>query len=135
MSALEQLSDIGINPITATSLMRRLGISSDELSLPEVFSRFQDVAKYFSGFENADYVISKVTWRKTDDPLQKLYEFVGIQKKREFLEKQLSEIDGEINLIQSVPDTELKMMELNNKKEDVNIQLLQTISEAKLYER
>lgn len=135
MSALEQLQDIGINPITATSLMRRLNISSDELTLPEVFSRFQEVAKYFSAFENADYVISKVTWRKTDDPLQKLYEFVGIQKKKAFVEEQLDKIESEINLVSNVPDNELKMLELSQRKEELNVELLQTINESKLYER
>lgn len=135
MSILETLNDIGINPVVATSLMKKLNLSPDELDIPEYFNMFKDVAQFFSKYENAAYVISKVTYRHTDNMLQKLYEYVDIQKRREQTEKEMSSIDGEIKILGTIPEAQEMKEVLAKKKLDKMVELNQINKEVQMYER
>ncbi len=132
---LDKLNDIGINPIVATKLMQKLGVAPEELAVVDIYTMFEDVARFFSKYENASYVISKVTSKYSDNMLQKVYEYVQLQKQRNELEQKVGKLADEMNLIKEIPEASEMYENLTKRKVQDLIELNNVKKELQLYEK
>jgi hypothetical protein len=98
----DQISDIGVNPLFATELMTKLGLSSSDLQFPSISSQVQDIAKFLSKEEDPMLFISRSGSirgnRDVHENVKHLYEYINLHKNKRELSSKLRRIDEEISL-------------------------------------
>lgn len=137
MSILGKYDDLGIDPIIATELMGILGITVDDLSIPQRFERFKDVAQYIGKFENYPYLIKKLTIAKHVDKLDHMWEWCQLSKEKEHIDSEINSTYIEDDKIRELANDTAGIETLNKIQETLREKIVKSENirnEMNLYE-
>lgn len=118
MSQIEtNFNDLGINAIQGVELLGSLGLTTDDLEFPQVFSKLQSVVKYLSNFpeDTQRFLINKATRGKMVDKLGHMFEYTQILKEKERYEREMESAIQELSAL-GVNNDFGKVSELEVKK-------------------
>lgn len=85
------------NPLLLTQLQKLVGISPDEMQIPEVMNKLQDIAGFFSGMKEVDIQkqIRQITMGKfLDDKLSHVWSFCELNDMKNACEDELEDFEG-----------------------------------------
>ena len=86
-------SEALVDPIKGTQIVEALGLDSFELLKPDVFHKYQDIARYFGKFEDGASVIRLVSRTATkSERLAKVYEYMHLRQQLEDVRKRKREM-------------------------------------------
>ena len=83
---------MGVDAITGVKLMDWLGVTAEELQVPQRFHRLQDIVQFLKQFpeDTQRFLISKSTRGKLVDKLDHFFEYTSLLK-----EKQAKEMNSD----------------------------------------
>lgn len=136
MNIEEKINDLGVNAITGVRLLELLDISTDELQIPQRFSKIQDIIKFLSQYseDTQQFLINKATRGKQVDKLQHFHEYIHLLKKKAEINDILDKVLDEKNIIEATGDTN-KLQEIANKEVELRMQSDNIGAEIRLYEK
>lgn len=89
-------SDIGM----ATEMFDTLKITSTTFSNPREFSKLKDIADFFKGTKDSEFIVESVIRRKANpsiNPLDHVWSYVQLHKQKSDLEKKMGQISKELS--------------------------------------
>lgn len=109
-----------ISPEVGTQLLEILGVSSLDLQTPEVFAKYEYIAKYFSKFQDAPAVARMVSRSTpTKEKLAKVYEYVSLRKELDILRESLKNIPSSDTITGDTEENNSARMELQTKESNI----------------
>ncbi len=136
MNPERAFEDLGIDAVTGVSVMEMLGVSTDELSIPQRFSRLKEVINYFKQFpeDTQRFLIRKATAGKLVDKLDHLYEYTHLLQRKSHYEETLKGLDKERSAIETTGD-EVLLRDVAQRSLDNSQQLDFIKQEIGIYEK
>lgn len=138
---LDKFSDLDVDVITGTQIMRVVDITPDELSDPYTFQKFRDVMKYLKDMPDKEYFISKATVGK-EDKLSNLWSYVELHKQRDIAKQKLTTLQSDLAVykekesVKKLSELEKAMiMDKLNEKESITKSISQLSEQIGFYER
>lgn len=101
MNAETIFNDLGTNAVKASEIMDILGITIDDIGIPQTFTKLQSVIKYLSQYpdDTQRFLINKATRGKPIDKLSHMFEYTLILKDKEQYDKLLEQKNKELSVI------------------------------------
>lgn len=123
----EQLiTELGINPILAVTIMENLDLSTDDINIPQNFAKLQHVINFLKDYsEDAQrFIIRKATFGK-QNKLKCMDEYCDLLKEKSSLESNLEKIKKEQSAVGISGHFMQQEVEINNRlnalKEEIEI--------------
>lgn len=92
-------SDSGIDPVQGTEIMRVLGMSINELSNADRFSKLNEILSYIKGKEGGRYLVDRVTnGKQGTDKLNTAWEYINLRKNYDSAKEGLERLTRELEL-------------------------------------
>lgn len=136
MNAENAFNSAGVDPISGVQLMATLGMSNDDLIIPQRFQKFQEILSFFSKFseDTQRFLVSKATRGKMVDKLDHIFEYTQLLKQKEGYESELRNLGMENSAVEMHGDSML-MSELSHRAMDIRQRLSNVREEIDIYEK
>ncbi len=130
------MNDLGVDAITGVKVLNLLDISTDELQIPQRFSKLQDIIKFLSQYseDTQRFLINKATRGKQLDKQQHFHEYMQLLQKKAVVNDVLDHVLDEKDIIEATGDA-TKLQELANREVELRMQSDNLAEEINLYER
>lgn len=101
MSTQSAFNQLGINAITATTIMENLGLYPEDLAIPQRFTKLQNVINYLKQFpeDTQKFLINKTTRGKNVDRLDHMSDYTQL----------MSQQQNEQNMIKNIQDERITL--------------------------
>lgn len=95
----EKFNDMGIDALTGSEVMMRVGVSPSDLRSPQTFEKVKDIMQFMKTVPQGDrsYFLNKITAGKAVNKLDHVWGYVELSKKRSEAEKTLNQLKEEIS--------------------------------------
>lgn len=126
---MDTFSQAQIAPDVGAELAGILGITGMDLSVPDVYAKYAEIAAYFSRFQDAPAVARMVARRATHkERLAKVHEYVKLRKELDVLKEQVKNLPSADTISGDTPENRALRDELATKE-------YQLVNELSYYER
>lgn len=127
---------LGLDAVTGVKLLDWLDLSTDELQIPQRFSKLQAVIGFLKDVpeDTQRFLIAKATRGKMVDKLDHMYEYTGLLNEKKMHEDKLGEIDKERSILELSNEPEL-VIDAAKRSMDVRGNLDKIKEEIYLYEK
>ena len=127
--------ELGISAVLGTELLDTLGLSTDDIQIPQRFSKFQSVIHFLKQFpeDTQRFLINKATRGKTVDKLEHFYDYTNLLREKAEYEKVLDRLEKDFSVIEMSDDL-LHITEVQVKLSDTKQKLGILKEEQEIYE-
>lgn len=127
---------MGVDAITGVKLMDWLGVTAEELQVPQRFHRLQDIVQFLKQFpeDTQRFLISKSTRGKLVDKLDHFFEYTSLLKEKQAKEALLQNLDKERSAVEMSGDEILKR-DVAQRSLQVSESLAKVKAEIEIYEK
>ena len=95
----DSFSDLGIDAITGTEIMRLTGITPVDFTDPARYQRFKEVCAHLKNIEDKQFYISRITTGKNVDKLDHLWGYVELERRLHQKVEEAKRVQEEISIL------------------------------------